>query len=126
MVWVPGGRFWMGSETDPEHNAPLHEVAVSGFWMDRTEVTNAQFAEFVRATGYKTIAEREPTAADFGGVEPPPDKKKPFSIGFVPVQGDVPLFGPWAGGAPPWWKAVFGADWQHPEGPGSSITWREH
>src|SRR5262245_38865649 len=44
MVWVPGGRFWMGSAEDPEKNAPLHEVGISGFWMDRTEVTNAQFA----------------------------------------------------------------------------------
>jgi len=125
MVWVPGGRFWMGSEADSESNAPLHEVAVSGFWMDRTEVTNAQFAAFVRATGYKTVAEREPTAEDFGGVDLPPEKKKPFSIGFVPVPGDVPLFGPWATGGPPWWKAVYGADWRHPDGPGSSIAGRD-
>jgi sulfatase modifying factor 1 len=121
MVWVPGGRFWMGSAEDPEGNAPLHQVAVSGFWMDKTEVTNAQFEQFVKATGYKTTAEREPTADDFNGREVPAELRKPFSIGFVPVEGDVPLFGPWPTGAPPWWRAVVGADWRHPEGPGSDI-----
>jgi formylglycine-generating enzyme len=125
MVWVPGGRFWMGSEADPEKNAPLHEVGVSGFWMDRTEVTNAQFAAFVKATGYKTVAEREPTAADNGGVEPPPDKKKPFSICFVPAPG-ASLQGPWPGGAQPWWRAVVGADWRHPDGPTSSILGKDN
>src|SRR5205823_7122995 len=56
MVWIPGGPFWMGSAEDPDSNAPLHQVAVSGFWMDKTEVTNAQFEQFMKATGYKTIA----------------------------------------------------------------------
>ena len=67
MVWVPGGPFWMGSEEDPESNAPVHRVAVSGFWMDKTEVTNAQFEAFVTATGYKTVAELPPSEEDLEG-----------------------------------------------------------
>lgn len=60
MVWIPGGEFQMGS-TDPlarPDEAPVHRVRVDGFWMDQTEVTNAQFAEFIAATNYKTVAER--------------------------------------------------------------------
>src|SRR5262245_14789043 len=124
MVWVPGGPFWMGTAEDSEQNAPLHQVAVTGFWMDKTEVTNARFEEFVKATGYKTVAEREPTADDFNGREVPPELREPFSIGFIPVKGDVPLYGPWPTGAPPWWRAIRGADWRHPEGPGSDIKAR--
>ena len=58
MVWVPGGTFWMGgNDASTEDAAPAHLVTVDGFWMDRTEVTNRQFAEFVKATGYVTVAE---------------------------------------------------------------------
>ena len=81
MVWIPGGVFWMGTE-DPTSMVcggpdamtdarPVHLVVVDGFWMDRTEVTNEQFAEFVKATGYVTIAERTPRAEDFPGVHVP-------------------------------------------------------
>jgi formylglycine-generating enzyme required for sulfatase activity len=122
MVWIPGGPFWMGSDAMPEGDAPPHRVAVAGFWMDETEVTNAQFEAFVKATGYKTTAEREPTPEDFHGQEVPAELRQPFSIAFVPVKGDVPLYGPWRDGAPPWWRAIAGANWRHPEGPGSSIA----
>lgn len=125
MVWIPGGRFWMGSADDSEGIAPLHEVAVSGFWMDRTEVTNAAFNEFVRETGYTTTAEREPTAADFHGQEPPADKRKPFSICFTSVPRSAAFPAARASGIPPWWKVVVGADWRHPTGPGSSILGRD-
>src|SRR5262245_6499476 len=75
MVWIPGGEFSMGAE-DPRGNAsssldpmndarPIHRVYVEGFWMDRTEVTNAEFDRFVRATHYVTVAERVPRADDF-------------------------------------------------------------
>ncbi|MEL6739095.1 MAG: SUMF1/EgtB/PvdO family nonheme iron enzyme, partial [Planctomycetota bacterium] len=60
MVWIPGGTYRMGS-TDPlarPDESPVHLVSLAGFWMDRTEVTNAQFAAFVEATGYVTVAER--------------------------------------------------------------------
>ena len=70
MVWIPGGEFSMGAMDPPAtteagmHGAadarPIHRVSVDGFWMDRTDVTNEQFAKFVRATGYVTVAERKP------------------------------------------------------------------
>ena len=80
MVWIPGGEFSMGA-TDPRgapeggpdalaDARPIHRVRVDGFWMDRTEVTNAEFAAFVRATGYVTVAERTPTAAEVPGAPP--------------------------------------------------------
>ena len=71
MVWVPGGEFWMGSdEADFMDARPWHRVYVDGFWMDKTEVTNAEFAKFVAATGYVTIAERTPRAEDYPGAPP--------------------------------------------------------
>src|SRR5262245_21105733 len=71
MVWVPGGEFWMGSdEPEFEDARPWHRVYVDGFWMDKTEVTNAEFAAFVAATGYVTIAEQTPRAEDYPGAPP--------------------------------------------------------
>ncbi|HJZ93394.1 MAG TPA: formylglycine-generating enzyme family protein, partial [Gemmataceae bacterium] len=122
MVWVPGGPFWMGSAEDPEGNAPLHQVAVTGFWMDRTEVTNAQFEAFVSATGYKTTAERPPTEEELAQGPVPPERRVPFSSCFKHVrlpEGVDPLHA-----APVWWQFLAGADWRHPEGPGSDIKSR--
>ena len=69
MVWIPGGTFWMGADDASMQDAgPVHEVTLDGFWLDRTEVTNRQFARFVTATGYVTVAERQPDPADFPGV----------------------------------------------------------
>src|SRR5262249_51320020 len=80
MVWTPGGPLWMGSAQDHENNAPLHQVAVSGFWMDKTEVTNAQFEAFVKVTGYVTTAERPPTEEELKQGEVPLEKRVPFSV----------------------------------------------
>jgi formylglycine-generating enzyme len=119
MVWIPGGTFWMGgndrSTTDAD---PAHLVQVDGFWMDRTEVTNRQYAEFVKATGYVTIAERKPDPKDFPGVDL--DKLVPGSAVFTPPKGPVSLDDHLA-----WWTYVSGAEWKHPEGPGSSIEGRD-
>jgi formylglycine-generating enzyme len=118
MVWIPGGRFAMGSN-DPAFadSQPLHEVEVSGFWMDEHEVTNAEFARFVAATGYKTVAERELNPADYPGV--PADKLVPGSGVFTPPAQQVSLDNPLQ-----WWSYVPGAYWRHPAGPGSSIEGR--
>src|SRR4051812_18762665 len=71
MVWIPGGEFAMGSDEPNFADArPVHRVRVDGFWMDRTEVTNEQFARFIDATGYVTIAERKPDAKDFPNAPP--------------------------------------------------------
>lgn len=115
MVRVAGGEFWMGVD-DPAFPdaAPVHRVSVRGFWMDATEVTNAQFAAFVRATGYVTVAERPPAAADFPGVAA--DRLVAGSIVFTPPPGAVPLDHPGR-----WWSYVRDANWRQPRGPGTAL-----
>jgi len=118
MVWIPGGTFWMGCEDCGMPDAkPVHLVAVSGFWMDATPITNAQFARFVRETGYVTVAERPLSPKDFPGV--PADKLVPGSASFVPPSKAVPLDNPMQ-----WWRYVPGASWRHPEGPRSDTSKR--
>jgi sulfatase modifying factor 1 len=114
MVWIPGGEFAMGSEEFSDAR-PVHRVAVDGFWMDATEVTNAEFDRFVRATSYVTVAERVPRAEDYPGA--PPENLVAGSVVFTPPPTEVPLDNYYR-----WWRYVPGANWRHPEGPGSSIT----
>jgi sulfatase modifying factor 1 len=70
MVWVPGGTFRMGSDHHYPEEAPAHEVAVDGFWIDRYAVTNDQFSRFVATTGHVTVAEVPPDPADYPGADP--------------------------------------------------------
>lgn len=93
---------------------PIHRVRLDGFWMDRTEVTNDQFAAFVAATGYLTIAERRPRAEDFPNVTA--EKLVAGSAVFTPTSGAVAL-----DDYLQWWTYVAGASWRHPGGPGTSI-----
>ena len=137
MVWIGGGEFSMGGPgaatigalrsglqvgepmctglrdgfTDSD---PVHRVFVDGFWMDETEVTNDQFARFVAATGYRTVAEYAPKAEDFPGADP--TLLVPGAAVFVRPEGPVTLEDPLQ-----WWRYVPGAQWRHPEGPGSDI-----
>jgi formylglycine-generating enzyme required for sulfatase activity len=67
MVRIPGGAFTMGSDEHYPEEAPAHRVAMDGFLMDATVVPNAEFAAFVEATGYLTVAERPLDPADFPG-----------------------------------------------------------
>jgi formylglycine-generating enzyme len=97
---------------------PIHRVYVDGFWMDKTDVTNEQFAWFVKATGYVTIAERTPKAEDFPGA--PPENLVAGSVVFSPPDHPVPLDDHYQ-----WWSYVKGANWRHPEGPTSSLKGRE-
>ena len=126
MVWIPGGEFSMGA-ADPagddanevgmqatSDSRPIHRVYVDGFWMDETEVTNAQFAAFVKATGYVTIAERKPRAEDFPGA--PPENLVAGSVVFTQPDHPVPLDTHLR-----WWSYVKGANWRHPLGPDSNI-----
>ncbi len=120
MVWVPGGRFWMGGQNEDMPDAqPSHPVRVNGFWMDATEVTNAEFDRFAKATGYKTVAERTPTAEQYPGADP--SMLVPGSIVFTPPDKPVPLDNHMV-----WWRYVPGANWRHPEGPNSDLTGREN
>jgi formylglycine-generating enzyme len=118
MVQIPSGHFSMGSRDGQPDEQPIHEVSVEGFWMDATEVTNEQFDQFVRATRYVTVAERKPDAKDFPGA--PPEMLVPGSICFNPPREPVSLENHYV-----WWKWTPGANWRHPEGPGSDIRGRE-
>lgn len=124
MVWIPGGEFTMGS-TDPlarPDERPIHRVRVNAFWMDETEVTNAQFAEFVKATGYKTVAERpvdwEELKKQLPAGTPKPDDEmlQPGSLVFTPPAVPVDTKN-----AAAWWTWTVGASWRHPSGPSSTI-----
>ena len=96
----------------------MREIQIDGFWVDRTEVTNAQFAAFVRATGYVTVAEKPPDPRSFP--DAPRELLVPGSIVFSPPAGNVDLRQPLS-----WWRYQAGANWRHPEGPASSIEGRD-
>jgi len=96
---------------------PIHRVYVDGFWMDRTEVTNEQFEEFVKATGYVTIAEQTPKAEDFP--DAPPENLVAGSTVYTPTPAAVPLDSHYR-----WWGYVKGANWRHPLGPESDLRGR--
>lgn len=118
MVAIPGGEFWMGSDDSMMRDAqPVHRVRVKPFLMDATEVTNAQFAAFVQATHYVTIAERKPRAEDYPGA--PAEMLVPGSVVFTAPSHPVSLQDELQ-----WWQFVPGADWRHPEGPSSDIEQR--
>ena len=118
MAWVPGGSFLMGSEDYYPEERPVRRVEVDGFWIDRHPVTVAEFREFVSATGYRTVAERQPDPADFPGVDRA--KLVPGSLVFHMTSGPVDLNDYFA-----WWDYVPEACWTHPEGRGSSVDGRE-
>jgi formylglycine-generating enzyme len=118
MVCIPPGTFLMGcEEASFIDTRPIHKVRISGFWMDKTLVTNQKFADFVRATHYITIAERKPLAKDFPGA--PPEKLVPGALVFTAPKHRVSL-----GDYSQWWRYVPGANWKHPEGPASNINKR--
>jgi formylglycine-generating enzyme required for sulfatase activity len=119
FVRIEGGSFEMGSEAFYREEGPARRVSVGPFLISRSEVTNADFAGFVAATGYVTTAER--------GADPakhpdwPPELLQPGSMVFfmpekITTKADVTQ----------WWQFVHGADWRHPQGPGSSIDGRPH
>lgn len=114
MLWIPRGTFLMGSEDFYPEEGPVHEVSVDGFWMDRHVVTNEQFARFVDATGYITVAERPLNPADFPGA--PPENLVPGALVFQKSRGPVDLKD-----YRNWWVWTPGTSWRHPRGPESSI-----
>jgi sulfatase modifying factor 1 len=114
MVWIAGGTFRMGSDHHYPEEAPAHNVKVSGFWISKHTVTNAEFRRFVDATGYVTVAERPANPEDYPGAKP--ELLMPSSVMFRKADGPVDLRNPYN-----WWTYVPGADWRHPRGPRSSI-----
>jgi len=127
MVWVPGGEFTMGSDAAKAWRAehPAHRVRVDGFWMDATEVTNQQFAAFVEATGYVTVAERPVLWEELkkqlppGTPKPPDEALQPGALVFQETPGPVNLRD-----YSQWWTWTTGANWRHPEGPGTDLQGR--
>jgi sulfatase modifying factor 1 len=129
MLHIPSGMFMMGGDN---HQAkpdelPKHKVIISGFWMDKTQVTNAQFQEFIQATHYVTTAEKKPDWDELKK-QLPPNTPKPdeallvaSSLVFTPTNHAVLLDNPTQ-----WWTWTAGADWRHPRGPQSNIEGKDH
>lgn len=113
MVRLPGGAFRMGSTEQPEEG-PVHVREVPAFELDVHPVTNAQFAAFVDAAGYLTVAERDLDPSDFPGADPA--ELVPGSLVFTPTDGPVDLRD-WR----QWWRWVPGASWRHPFGPATTV-----
>ena len=128
MVWIPTGEFAMGTDEirSMPNEQPSHRVKVSGFWIDEHDVTNAEFRKFVEATGYLTTAERPVDWREMkkqlppGTPKPPEEKLKPGSLVFTPPDHAVDL-----SDMSNWWTWTNGADWRHPQGPGSSIDGKD-
>lgn len=118
FVAIPGGTFDMGSNAFGAEERQPRRVTVSPFQMKRTEVTNAEFARFVEETGYMTTAERGLDQESYPDL--PPELRAPGGMVFRPPAAGEPLDNRLS-----WWRYVPGANWRHPEGPGSSITDRQ-
>lgn len=132
MVLIPGGSFAMGVDVkNAQRDArkdefPLHKVSVDGFWMDTHEVTNAEFRQFVKATGYVTTAERKPNWEELK-LQLPAGTPKPHdsllvasSLVFSSPKQPVAM-----NDASQWWNWTAGADWKHPDGPKSNLAGKD-
>ncbi len=126
MIWIPQGHFVMGELNTVPDEFPPHEVAMDGFWMDATEVTNRQFKDFVDATQYVTLAEQPPKlrsiqpGSELKEVEILPEFDRPGSICSMQLSSREEIDP--AKGAYNWWQYLPGANWRHPEGPDSNIN----
>jgi formylglycine-generating enzyme len=118
MVFIHGGKFLMGAQPAHSEEGPPHEESIGSFWIDRTDVTNAQFAKFVAATHYVTLAERPLDPKRYPNLSA--EQRKPSSLVFVGADDPAFLFDPSR-----WWRIVPGADWRHPQGPQSTIEGRD-
>ncbi|MGZ8559862.1 MAG: formylglycine-generating enzyme family protein [Chitinophagaceae bacterium] len=129
MINIPAGEFMMGASDDEGRldEYPPHKVKLNGFWMDATEVTNAQFKKFVDATGYITTAEKKPDWEELkkqlpaGTAKPDESQLVASSLVFTPPAQAVPL-----NNVAQWWSWLKGADWKHPQGPGSNIMGKDN
>lgn len=129
MAWISGGTYMMGADNNQagKDEYPKHKVTVDGFWMDTHEVTNAEFAAFVKATGYVTTAELKPTWEEMqkevppGTPKPPDDQFVPAALTFKKADRPVSL-----NDYTQWWEWTPGANWKQPHGPGSNIKGKEN
>ncbi|HEY2358609.1 MAG TPA: formylglycine-generating enzyme family protein [Phenylobacterium sp.] len=114
LVWIPGGEFRMGSDVHYPEERPSRRVAVDGFWIEATPVTNRDFARFIAETGWTTVAEIAPREEDYPGALP--GMLTPASLVFTPTTRPVDLSQP-----SNWWRYTPGANWRQPVGPRSSV-----
>ena len=120
MVFIPGGKFMMGSDKFYPEEKPVHEVTVDGFYIDKYTVTNGEFRKFVKETGYITVAERPLDPKDYPGADP--NLLVPGALVFQKSDRAVNL-----NDYHNWWAWVPGTSWQHPKGPGSNLhEMKEH
>nr|WP_035799727.1 formylglycine-generating enzyme family protein [Crocosphaera chwakensis] len=120
MTYIPGGTFRMGSDNqDFIEEKPVDDVTVDSFCIDTYEITNSQFAKFVKETGYQTIAERPLSKEQFPNL--PDEQRKPGSLVFQPPNEGIERVAYLS-----WWHWVTGANWQHPYGEESDILSKEN
>ncbi len=132
MVWIPGGTFRQGAVPQDTmamaHEVPSHKVAVDGFFIDIAEVTNKQFRKFVKETGYKTLAETAPNWEEMkkqlpeGTPKPHDSLMRAGSLTFIKTKTAVKNWYDFS----QWWQWTIGANWQQPNGPGSSIKGKDN
>ena len=132
MVWVEAKSFLRGAKTGDKYamprEKPAHQVTVDGFFIDITEVTNAEYKKFVNETGYVTVAERDIDWEEMKK-ELPPNTPKPHDSILQPgslifnknVKAVVSMANFWQ-----WWTWKIGANWKHPSGPDSSIEGKDN
>jgi sulfatase modifying factor 1 len=118
MVKLPGGSFLMGSARFYPEERPVRAAMLDTFWIDVAPVSNEKFRAFVVDTGYVSVAERPVTADDYP--EADPSLLTPGSLVFHQTSGPVDLRD-----VRNWWTYLPGADWRHPEGPGSDLRGRD-
>ena len=114
MVFIPGGKFLMGSDKFYPEEKPVRKVMVDPFYMDKYEVTNAAYKKFVDETGYVTVAERPLKPEDYPDAQP--ELLVPGALVFQKAKSPVDLKSYFN-----WWAWVPGTNWKHPKGPGSTL-----
>ena len=105
MIWIPAGEFHIGAADFYAEERPVLAVSLDGFWMDPTPVTHGDFARFVEATGYVTVAERDLVPEDYPGVSA--EDLAAGSLVFTQTRGPVDLGNPGN-----WWRFVKGVNWR--------------
>ncbi|WP_392351876.1 formylglycine-generating enzyme family protein [Parasynechococcus sp.] len=114
MVAIPAGNYQVGSDRFYPEEAPVRQVSIDSFEIDLAPVTNAEFQQFVDATGYQTVSERPPDPTLYPDL--PPEEQIPESVVFLPPPPTVDRSQPLS-----WWALIAGADWRHPQGPDTSL-----
>ena len=114
MVAIPAGDYQVGSDRFYPEEAPVRQVSIASFEIDQAPVTNAEFQQFVDATGYRTVSERPPDPTLYPDL--PPEEQIPESVVFLPPPPTVDRSEPLS-----WWALIAGADWRHPQGPDTNL-----